>query len=151
MDFPHDLVAAFAALNPVWYLFALVAIFLDLATGFVIKGLLAHNVKSSIMREGLVHKAWEVAIIIAAALIDIALGTGFGIGMQPMSAVTCGFIFLMEVASVCENALEGNPELASAPIIKYVSQAKQEQERLLVKIDHEPDPDDTVPMGRHRG
>ena len=60
--------------------------------------------------------------------------------MQPMSAVTCEFIFVMESASVCENALEGNPELASAPVIKYVSKAKQEAASEL---------DDTNDLGRH--
>lgn len=141
MPFPENIIAAFAVLNPTWFVLAMVAIFLDLVTGFVIKGLIPHNVQSSIMREGLVHKAWEVAIILCAALIDIAISVGMGIGLQPMSAITCAFIFVMEIASVCENALEGNPELASAPIIKYVSKAKTDAEKT--------DPDATADLGRH--
>ena len=109
---------------------ALVAILLDLLTGFLLKGVLRRNVQSSLMREGLVHKSWEAALIIASALVDIALGLGMNIGIpQPVSTVTCGFIFLMEVASVCENALENNPELADAPIIRYVSQASKMEEK----------------------
>ena len=126
--FPDNLIMAFAALNPTWFILAFAAICFDLLTGFIIKGVIPHNVRSSIMREGLVHKAWEVAIILSAALIDIALGAGMGMSMQPVSAATCAFIFVMECASVCENALAGNPELASAPIIKYVSKAKQEMD-----------------------
>ena len=139
MDFPENLIVAFLALNQTWFLLAFVAICFDLLTGFIIKGVIPHNVQSAIMREGLVHKSWEVAIILCSGLIDIALSAGMGIGIQPMSGVTCAFIFVMEAASVCENALEGNPELASAPIIKYVSQAKQE----VV------DPDATNDLGRH--
>lgn len=126
--FPDNLIMAFASLNPTWFILAFAAICFDLLTGFVIKGVIPHNVRSSIMREGLVHKSWEVAIILSAALIDIALGAGMGVSMQPVSAATCAFIFVMECASVCENALDGNPELASAPIIKYVSKAKQEMD-----------------------
>lgn len=141
MQFPDNMIAAFLAMDATWFIFSFVAICFDLLTGFIIKGVIQHNVQSSVMREGLVHKAWEVAIILCAALIDIAIKSGMEISIQPMSSVTCAFIFVMEVASVCENALEGNPELASAPIIKYVSQARRD----------ELDPDDTIDLGRHLG
>lgn len=139
MDFPENLIIAFFALNPTWFVLAFLAICTDLLTGFVIKGLIPHNVKSSVMREGLVHKSWEVSIMLCTALIDIAISVGMGISIQPISGATCAFIFIMEIASVCENALEGNPELASAPVIKYVSQAKKEAI----------DPDATADLGRH--
>ena len=141
MNYPENLIHAFAKLSPTWFVLALIAMLLDLVTGFVIKGLIPHNVQSSVMREGLVYKAWEVAIILCAALIDIAISVGMGIGLQPMSAVTCAFIFIMEIASICENALEGNPNLANAPLIKYVSQAKVDAGL--------PDPDATADLGRH--
>lgn len=128
LPFPDNLIAAFMQLNPTWFILAFAGILLDLATGFIIKGLIPHEVSSSAMREGLVHKSWEVAIIIGTALVDIAINAGMDIGLQLMSTATCGFIFLMELASVCENALEGNPELASAPIVKYVAQAKNAQD-----------------------
>lgn len=142
MEFPENLIAAFVAINPTWFILAFAAICFDLLTGFIIKGVIPHNVQSSIMREGLVHKSWEVAIIISATMIDIALAVGMGINMQPLSGVTCAFIFVMESASVCENALEGNPELASAPIIKYVAKAKNEA---MANID----PDATGVLPRH--
>lgn len=143
MPFPDNLIAAFVALNPTWFILSFAAICFDLITGFVIKGVIPHNVQSSIMRKGLVHKSWEVAIILCAALIDIALAAGLSINLQPMTNVTCAFIFVMEAASVCENALEGNPELASAPIIKYVAKAKQEAQEELSDLD------DTNDLGRH--
>lgn len=142
MPFPDNMIAAFASLNPTWFILSFAAICFDLISGFIIKGVIPHNVQSSIMREGLVHKSWEIAIILCAALIDIALAAGMNIAIQPMTNVTCAFIFVMEAASVCENALEGNPELASAPIIKYVSQAKKEAQSGT-------DPDDTNDLGRH--
>lgn len=137
--FPYNLIAAIAHINPTLPTFALLAILADLVSGFVIKGVLAHNVQSSIMREGLIHKSWEVTIIICAVLVDLALAVGMGIGLQPLSDVTCCFIFVMELASVCENALAGNPELAGAPIIRYISQAAIEQGAA--------DPDDTADLG----
>lgn len=139
--FPQNLTAALFELNPTWFLLAFIAICLDLVTGFVIKGVMPHRVQSSIMREGLIHKAWEIAIILCAAMIDVAISAGLGIDLQPVSGITCAFIFVMEAASVCENALEGNPELASAPVIKYVSKAKQGQL----------DPDATSELPRHLG
>lgn len=126
IPFPNNVITALMELDPTMFLFAFVAILMDLATGFVIKGVIPHNVQSGIMREGLVHKSWEIAIMMCAALTDVAINTGMDIGLQLVSTATCGYILLMEVASVCENALEGNPELASAPIIKYVAQAKEE-------------------------
>lgn len=146
MEFPHNIIAAFFSLNVTWFILAFVAIVLDLLTGFVIKGVIPHKVSSSVMREGLVHKAWECAIIICAALVDIAIAAGLGLAIQPLSAATCAFIFLMELASICENALEGNPELASAPLVKYVSQAKDEA---LSRID--PDATAELNIGKHSG
>ena len=122
--FPDNLILALVALNPTWFILAFTGILFDLATGFVIKGVIPHNVRSDIMREGLVHKSWEVAIILSAALVDVSINAGLDLGLQLVSTATCAFILLMEIASVCENALEGNPELASAPIIRYVAQAK---------------------------
>ena len=135
MPFPYNLVAALAALNPTWFVLAFAAICLDLLTGFVIKGVIPHKVSSSIMREGLVHKSWEIAVILCAAMIDIAIAVGMNVYIQPVSDITCAFILVMEAASVCENAL------ASAPVSKYVSQAKREAI----------DPDDTADLGRHLG
>ena len=128
MTFPDNVISAVLELDPTIFLFAMVAILMDLATGFIIKGVIPHNVKSSVMREGLVHKSWEIAIMLCAALADVAFNTGMDIGLQLVSTATCGYILLMEIASVCENALDGNPELASAPIIKYVAKAKAEEE-----------------------
>ena len=122
--FPDNLILALVALNPTWFILAFTGILFDLASGFVIKGVIPHNVRSDIMREGLVHKSWEVAIILCAALVDVSINAGLDLGLQLVSTATCAFILLMEIASVCENALEGNPELASAPIIRYVAQAK---------------------------
>lgn len=126
--FPDNIIAALAALDPTWYAIAVVAIAIDLLTGFFIKGVLAHAVNSSAMREGLKNKAWEVALLICAALVDVALGAGMGLGLQPVGTTTCAFITIMEATSVCENALEGNPDLASAPIIRYVAKAKKSAE-----------------------
>ena len=142
MPFPDNLIAAFTALNPTCFILSFLAICVDLVSGFVIKGVIPHNIQSSIMREGLVHKSWEVAIILSAALIDIALAAGMSLTIQPVSSATCAYIFVMEMASVAENALDGNPELASAPIIEYVSRAKKEARGGT-------DPDETNNLGRH--
>ena len=126
MPFPENLIAALGQLNPTCFVLAFAGILLDLLTGFIIKGVIPHKISSSAMRQGLVHKAWEIAIMISAALVDVTVNVGMDIGLQLVSNATCGFILIMELASVCENALEGNPELATAPIVRYVAQAKKD-------------------------
>lgn len=125
VPFPDNLISAVSELNPTWFIIAFAFILLDVVSGFIIKGVMQHNIDSSIMREGLKHKSWEVALIACAALIDVAIGAGMALGIQLVSTLTCSFISIMEAASICENALEGNPELANAPIIKYVAKAKE--------------------------
>lgn len=126
VPFPDNIIIALGHLNPTCFVLAACGILLDLLTGFLIKGVLAHAVSSSVMRQGLVHKAWEIAIMCGAALVDVAVLTGMDINLQAVSTATCAFILVMELASVCENALEGNPELANAPVIRYVAQAKRD-------------------------
>ena len=94
---------------------ALVFILFDFATG-IVKAAYNKNVSSTVMREGLYHKFAEIMVIVMAGFIDVAcehLDLGFD---TPILAVTCGYIVLMEIASILENIGEMNPDLANSPV-----------------------------------
>ncbi len=100
-----------------WYavIAALIFILFDFVTGLA-KAAYNKQVSSTIMREGLYHKFAEILVIVLAAFIDVAcehLELGFD---TPILAVTCGYVVLMEVASILENIGEMNPDLANSPV-----------------------------------
>jgi len=130
MPFPQNVIAACTQLNFTIFFLSLAAIAMDVLTGFIIKGVIGRAISSSAMRSGLTHKAWELALMLAAALTDVAVVLVLSPDApQYVFTATCAYILVMEVASVAENALEGYPELASAPVIKYVLQLfKQKQD-----------------------
>jgi len=130
MPFPQNVISAFTALNFTIFFLALAAIAVDVLSGFLIKGVISRNISSSTMRSGLTHKAWEFALMLAAALADVAIMLVISPDApQYVFTATCSYILVMELASVAENALDGYPELASAPIIKYVLRLfKQKQD-----------------------
>lgn len=100
-----------------WYavIAALLFIVFDFATG-IAKAAYSKQVSSTVMREGLYHKFAEVLVIVLAGAIDVAcehLELGFD---TPILAVTCGYIVLMEIASIIENIGAMNPDLANSPV-----------------------------------
>lgn len=100
-----------------WYavIAALLFILFDFATG-IAKAAYSKQVSSTVMREGLYHKFAEILVIVLAGAIDVAcehLELGFD---TPILAVTCGYIVLMEIASILENIGAMNPDLANSPV-----------------------------------
>lgn len=100
-----------------WYVViaALLFIVFDFATG-IAKAAYSKQVSSTVMREGLYHKFAEILVIVLAGGIDVAcehLELGFD---TPILAVTCGYIVLMEIASIIENIGAMNPDLANSPV-----------------------------------
>ena len=68
--------------------------------------------KSSCMREGLVHKSVEVAIVLLAIAVQWALpvvGIEVSTPIYPVAAV---YIVVMELSSICENIGKINPAMA---------------------------------------
>lgn len=94
-----------------------VLVVLDYVSGFV-KALATHTVSSTKMRSGLFHKFAYVLVLALALLLEHGqqyIHIGITI---PIVAPVCGYIAIMEILSVLENAQALNPELAGSGIFK---------------------------------
>lgn len=100
------------------YIVTGIFILLDFITG-IIKAFKQHNFTSSVMREGLFHKAGSLIIILLSALVDYSQKyIDIGINKE-VSVAVCTYIIIMEIASVIENVGKINPELIPKQISKF--------------------------------
>lgn len=104
----------------------LVFILFDILTGFL-KAAANHNIDSTALRKGLLHKLSEVVAIVFAFLCEYAVQY-IHLGVEiPLVIAVCGYIIIMETISVLENIVEVNPELGKF-FSKYLSRLKEVQE-----------------------
>lgn len=80
-------------------IFPLALIVLDVLTG-LINAWVTNDLKSKKMREGLGHKAGEIAIIVLGFLINLCLG------LHSVYLLAILYVCIMEVLSVLENVTE---------------------------------------------
>ena len=93
-------------------------ILLDLITG-LIKAFKEKNYTSTVMREGLFHKAGSILIILFGYLVDYAQ-TFVDIGITiPVATSLCVYIILMEIGSIIENVCTINPGIMPDKIKGY--------------------------------
>ena len=93
-------------------------ILLDLITG-LIKAFKEKSYTSSVMREGLFHKAGSILIVAFGCLVDYAQ-TFIDIGVTvPVTLSICGYIVLMEIGSIIENICIINPQILPDKIKMY--------------------------------
>lgn len=103
----------------------LVFILFDILTGFL-KAAANHNIDSTALRKGLLHKLSEVVAIVFAFLCEYAVQY-IHLGVEiPLVIAVCGYIIIMEIISVLENIVEVNPELGKF-FSKYLSKLKEVQ------------------------
>lgn len=108
------------------YLFTGFFILLDLVTG-LIKAFKEKTYTSSIMREGLYHKAGAIIIVVLATLIDEAnvyMDLGFTF---PLAVPACAYISIMEIGSIIENVGEINPQLMPSKIKEHFLKLKERE------------------------
>lgn len=104
----------------------LVFILFDTLTGFL-KAAANHDIDSTALRKGLLHKLSEVVAIVFAFLCEYAVQY-IHLGVEiPLVITVCGYIIIMEIISVLENIVEVNPELGKF-FSKYLSKLKEVQE-----------------------
>ena len=113
----EDLIAGVA--EPQRWAIALCACFivLDMVSGTA-KAAKAHELSSSVAREGMWHKAGYVLIVVVAALIELAqahIDLGFTV---PLVVPACAIIILTEIFSIYENAAALNPEIRGLGLSK---------------------------------
>ena len=100
----------------------LILMAVDIATGFI-NAWAKHDIKSSIMRQGLARKFGELVIIGIAQLFLYAVGLPRGIA----SAVSL-YIGIMEMISICENL-----DKLGVPIPKFVKKALRSAEEKIAQ------------------
>lgn len=90
----------------------------DVLTGFIV-AVINNEVSSTVMRKGLLHKVLTLVLIAACLAIEIALTHMVVLPYDiPTCEVVCGYVVVMELASVLENIGKGYPELADSAVFK---------------------------------
>lgn len=95
----------------------------DIAAGFV-GAFVRHDVQSAKMREGLGHKVLMLVIIAMVYILDVGLTHVSGSEIfVPATEVVCGYIIVMEFASVLENVAEAWPEFGASKAFTALQKA----------------------------
>ena len=121
MDFIPQIIFPPMSDSQIWSIvIALIMILADIMAGFI-TACINSNVQSSKMREGLWHKSFLLIIIMISYIL--------GVGMDHISAfkldiptveIVCGYIVVMELASVLENVQKGWPEFGESTLFKIL-------------------------------
>ena len=107
-------------------------ILMDMITG-LIKAFKKKEYTSSVMREGLFHKAGSVLVIVLGVLVDYAQGfLDLGVTI-PLAAAICTYIIMMEIGSIIENVCEINPRIVPAKLQSYFQKLATSKEKEEVK------------------
>lgn len=92
----------------------------DIITG-VIQAIINHDLDSSKMRSGLLHKLLILIVIIMSFMIDITFSLNF------VSKFVCIYVIFMECTSILENLKKTGIEIGSlTEIIKNKEETKNE-------------------------
>ena len=93
-------------------------ILMDLITG-IVKALMKKEFTSTIMREGLYHKAGTILCIVLGVMTDYAQAyLDLGVTV-PVTLAICGYVCLMEIGSIIENICAINPEIMPEKLMLY--------------------------------
>ena len=102
-------------------MWALIAVLFFVVTDYVtglVKAIMAGNLSSKRMREGLGHKFAYLALILTSYMIDtFSAHVDLGLPIH-VFLVTVGGICLIELTSILENIAEINPELKDVPFMQ---------------------------------
>lgn len=108
-----------------WYIvvFTLAFIILDCLTGTA-QAIYNKVLDSSIMREGMFHKAALVGIMIVAILCEYAVQhIDFGNGTMSLNGwlimAVCAWVCIAELISILENLAKINSDLASSKLLEF--------------------------------
>lgn len=103
----------------------LILILADMVFG-IINACFHHEFSSKKLREGLVHKTGELALIIVGVIVDGLIFAGIDIGMNgPILGVMLTAIIVMEIGSLMEIAAKMNPELETMQVFKLLASVKE--------------------------
>lgn len=125
------------------YIITAAFIVLDFVTG-LIKAFKNKEFTSSVMREGLFHKAGSILIIAFGALVDY--GQSFmDLGVTiPLASTLCVYISLMEIGSIIENVCIINPGIIPDKIQSYFQKLTDNKAKEAKRVEKEADNVDDV-------
>lgn len=90
----------------------------DVLVGFI-GAIIQHNISSTKMREGILHKILMLILIFLCLIIEIAASHMFKLPYDiPTCEVICGYVVVMELASIIENISTAYPEFAKSDLAK---------------------------------
>lgn len=102
-------------------MWALIAVLFFVATDYItgiVKAIMAGNLSSKKMREGLGHKFAYLVLILVAYMTD-TVGAHVDLDLPVhVYLITVGGVCLIELTSILENITEINPELKDVPFMQ---------------------------------
>lgn len=103
----------------------LILILADMLFG-IINACMHHEFSSKKLREGLMHKTGELALVLVGIIIDGLIFAGIDIGVNgPILGVMLTAIIVMEIGSLMEIAAKMNPALADLQVFKLLASVKE--------------------------
>lgn len=103
----------------------LILILADMLFG-IINACYHQEFSSKELREGLIHKTGELALVLVGIIIDGLIFAGIDIGMNgPILGVMLSAIIVMELGSLMELAAKMNPELSGMQVFKMLASVKE--------------------------
>ena len=91
----------------------------DILAGFF-GACIRHDVSSTKMRDGIGHKCLELVFIAISYILSAGLTHVSGMNISvPSTEVVCGYIVVMELASVIENVGKSWPEFSGTQLYGY--------------------------------
>lgn len=99
----------------------------DVLVGFI-GAVIQHNISSSKMREGILHKILMLILIFLCFAIEVTSSHMFKLPYDiPTCEVVCGYTVIMELASIIENISTAYPKFAKSGLAKLFNlQEKKE-------------------------
>lgn len=108
---------------------ALVLMALDIIVGFA-QSLITGRFSSSVMRIGLGHKFITVCIMAMSVILEAACSHVAGLPFSGVTTVVVsGYVIVMEVGSILENAAKAYPELRDTPLLRLFEDENKEAKR----------------------
>lgn len=103
----------------------LILILADMLFG-IINACYHKEFSSKVLREGLIHKTGELALVLVGIIIDGLIFAGIDVGMNgPILGVMLSAIIVMELGSLMELAAKMNPELSGMQVFKMLASVKE--------------------------
>ncbi len=105
---------------------AFATMLIDVVVGFS-QSLITGSFSSSVMRIGLGHKFITICIMALSVILEAACSHVAGLPFSGVTTVVVsGYVIVMEVGSILENAAKAYPELRDSPLFRLFEDEKKD-------------------------